>query len=116
MLDVVLDLLFKLVRRLVSLDKHYRCLYDLTAYRVRRGGDGAFENAWVRHQRAFDLKRADAVARALYNVVRAALEPLISLRIAPCGVARVVKVVAERPCIGGVILLIALEKTARIML
>ena len=70
----------------------------------------------MRHKRAFHLERADAIARAFDDVVRTALKPVIAVRIAPGGIAGVVKIVAERLAVSRFVLLIALKQAVGIVL
>ena len=62
----------------------------------RRGQDAAKAHRGMRHERGLDLRRADVVARHDDDVVDAARDPVVAVRVAPRAVARqVVAVVAE---------------------
>ena len=68
-------------------------LHDLASYLVGHAGDGTLYDGGMGHQRAFHLERADAVARALDDVVRTAYEPQVAVFVFPGHVARVVDAV-----------------------
>ena len=53
-------------------------------------------SAWMFHEGGFDFEGGDAVARAFDDVVVAADEPDVSVRIAPCHVACIVVAVLPR--------------------
>ena len=55
------------------------CLDDLSTDRIRSGGDGAFQNAWMLHEGGFDFEGGDAVAGTFDNIVIAADEPNVSV-------------------------------------
>ena len=101
--DVILNFLFQLFARRSSLGQHDGCLHDLTARLVRHAGDGAFKHVRKLHDHALNLKRADAVARGLDDVIDAADIPVIAVLVAPGGVAGVVQAVVPR--FGGLLLI-----------
>ena len=110
-LDVILNLLFKLLARLIALGENDRRLYDLAADRVRRSRNGTFEDCGVRYQNALDLERTYAVAAGLDNVVVAPDIPIIAVLVALGGIAGVV--VAVMPNLVGELLalVVAAEKS-----
>ena len=62
----------------------------------KQGQDAAKAHRGMRHERRLDLRRADVVARHHDDVVDAARDPVVAVRVAPRAVARqVVAVVAE---------------------
>ena len=62
----------------------------------KQGQDAAKAHRRMRHERGLDLRRADVVARHDDDVVDAARDPVVAVRVAPRAVARqVVAVVAE---------------------
>ena len=95
MFHVVLQLLGERRRALVALGEHDGRLDDLPADRVRRAGDRALDDGRMLEHGGFHLKRPDAVAGALDDVVVAADKPVIPLAVAPRHVARIVVSAAE---------------------
>src|SRR6185436_5753540 len=79
---VVLYFLDKLVRGGIARLQHYECLDDRAAHRVRLADDRGVRDRGMLHQAGLDLGRADAVARALDDVVGAALVPEIAVVVA----------------------------------
>src|SRR5438093_6905717 len=57
-------------------------LHDLAPQRIRLADDRRLRNGGMSQDRRLHLERADAVARALDDVVRAALEPEVAVGIA----------------------------------
>src|SRR2546428_131767 len=62
--------------------RHAVRLHDLPPQRSRLADDRRFRNGGMSQDRRLHLERADAVARALDDVVRAALEPEVAVGIA----------------------------------
>ena len=109
-LHVVLQLLHQLVALAAAprLAQHDGGLDHHAANLVGHARYGALHDGGVGHQRALHLKRAYAVAAALYHVVDAAHEPVVAVLVAPRLVAGVVDAVvpdlARKPGVAVVLL------------
>ena len=98
-LHVVLDVFYQrlVCPVFVVFRQHDGGFDNLPADFVWYAGDGAFNHGGMGHQRTLYLKRADAVARRLDDIVLAADKPVIAVLVAPCHVAGVVDAVV--PCL-----------------
>ena len=96
-LDVVLQLFFELLARLIAAGEDDGHPDHLAAHRVGGGGDGAFEDARILQKGAFHLKGSDAVTRALDDVVVAADEPIVAVGVLPGHYISPV-IARRRPC------------------
>ena len=112
-LDVILDLLFQLLGGLGSLCEDDRGLDHLSADGVRGGGHAAFEDVGKLHDDVLDLKRTDAVARRLDDVVDAADVVEIAVLVAPRHVSRVIHLVVPSLLRFLLVAIVAEEQTAR---
>ena len=63
LLDIVLDIFFKLLARLSTLGEDDAGLDDLSSYLVGSGGNTALKNIGKLHDDILDLKGSDTVAR-----------------------------------------------------
>jgi len=81
--------------------------------RILDADHGALGDGPVLEQRRLDLERADAVARGLDDVVVAADEPEVAVRVPVGAIAREVVAVAEGVLVGFAVLPVFLEQTRR---
>ena len=93
LLDVVLNLLFQLVRPLSTGHQHNAGLHHLAPHLVRRGGYAALQHVGQLHDDTLNLKGPDAVAGGLDHVVRPAHVPQVSILVLPRHVPGVVEAV-----------------------
>ena len=113
MLHVVLEFLLQFVSSLVliflaqddsSLDNH-------ATHGVGHTGHGTLHDSRMGHEGALHLKRANAVARTLDDVVGTAHKPVVAVLVAPCKVTGVIHSVV--PSLAGqfLIAIVALEES-----
>jgi hypothetical protein len=89
-LDVGLNVLNQLLRRLVTLGE-YDCGLDCkAAYRVGNASYSTFYYCGVRHTSILHFKRADAVAATLEYVVDSAHKPIVAVLVAVGYIAGVI--------------------------
>ena len=110
---MVLKLFYKLVTGAEAACEHDGRLDHLTSDGIGSGSDSAFQYGRVSEQCALYLKGPYAVARALDNVIVTSFKVEISIRIAPCNVARVVNAVNPYSVHGVGIVDILSEKSCR---
>ncbi len=94
---MVLQFLFQRFRGFVAFGERHHHLDDLPAIRIGHAGNGAFDDRRMADQRAFHLKRTDAIAGGFDRIVRTADEVIVSLLILPNHIAGVIHTLAEDP-------------------
>ena len=90
LLDIVLDIFFKLLAGLSTLGEDDACLNDLSSYFIWSCGNTTLKNIGKLHDDVLDLKGSDTVARGLDNVVDTSDIPEVAVLITPCDIAGVV--------------------------
>src|SRR5438309_12049260 len=79
---MLLQLRFERRRSLVARREHDECLHDMGALGIGAAYDRGVRDRRMLHQAVLDLRRTDAVARALEHVVGAPLVPEIAVLVA----------------------------------
>ena len=94
-LNVLLQLLFQLIARtaLPLGVQHHRGLNHHAANFIGHARNGTFNYGGVRHQSTFHFKRTNAIATTLYHIICTTYEPIVTILVAPCNVARVIHAV-----------------------
>ena len=93
-LHIVLDLFFHLFSTDGTAGENDKCFDDLTADLIRSADHGTFKHVRHFHDDAFDFKRTDAVTGRFDHIIGTADIPEVTVFIAPCRVAGMVKSVA----------------------
>ena len=106
---MVLQFRLEFFRGGIPFGKHYRRFYHHAPIGIGNAGNGAFQYRRMFQQGAFNLKGANTVAGAFYNVIGTADKPKIAIFIFPCDIACIVNIVVLHTAGEGIVPVIAVE-------